>query len=112
MKNATMTAIYSVLTNIDFDNKEAIMDELYTDIHRYDAVKAEKAAIYDAAKPFVFKAFASAETPLTVVEILEAIADEVSEDFTKYKLAYALTHQWADEVVTTKGKVNTYALKA
>jgi hypothetical protein len=107
MKNATLNAIYTALTNYNYDNAE-VMDELNREIHRGDAVKVAKAAIYEAAKPIVFAQFGLTEAPLTVAELWEAIEGEVPEDFTKSKLSYALTHQWAGEVVKVEGKVNAY----
>ena len=107
MKNSTMNTIYTALTNYGFAD-EAVLTELYNEIHRNDKVKAEKASIYEAAKPIVFAQFGLTEVPLTVAELWEAIEGEVPEDFTKSKLSYALTHQWAGEVVKVEGKVNAY----
>jgi len=107
MKNSTLSAIYTALTNYNYDNAE-VMDELNREIHRGDAVKVAKAAVYEAAKPVVFEVFAQTDKPLTVAEIWEAIEDEAPEDFTKSKLSYALSHQWASEVTKVEGKVNAY----
>jgi hypothetical protein len=107
MKNATLNAIYTALTNYNYDNTE-VMDELNREIHRGDALKAAKAAIYEAAKPVVFGLFDQTDSALTVAEIWEAIEDEAPEGFTKSKLSYALTHQWKDEVTKVEGKVNAY----
>ena len=107
MKNATLNAIYTALTNYNYDNTE-VMDELNREIHRGDALKAAKAAIYEAAKPVVFSVFAQTDAALTVAEIWEAIEGEAPKDFTKSKLSYALTHQWADEAAKVEGKVNAY----
>ena len=107
MKNTTLSTIYTALTNYGFDNTE-VMDELNRELHRGDAVKAEKAALYEAAKPIVFASFAQTDAPLTVAEIWENVEDEVPAGFTKSKLSYALTHQWATEVEKVEGKVNAY----
>lgn len=108
MKNSTMNTIVSVLSTIDFEGKDTVMAELNTELHRYDAVKEAKMALYESAHPVVFEVFEQTATPLTVAEIWEAIEDTVPEGFTKSKLAYALSHQWKDEVQRTSGKVTTY----
>lgn len=107
MKNSTMNTIYTALTNYGFTD-ETVLTELYNEIHRNDKAKAEKASVYEAAKPIVFAQFELTEVPLTVAELWEAIEGEVSEDFTKSKLSYALTHQWAGEIIKVEGKVNAY----
>ena len=107
MKNATMTAIYTALTNYGFEDKD-IMTELYNEIHRNDSAKAEKAKVYEVAKPIVFGVFAQTDAPLTIAEIWEAMEDEAPEGFTKGKLSYAIAHQWAPEVMKVAGKVNAY----
>ena len=107
MKNSTLTTIYTVLTNSNYDNTE-VMQELYNEIHKGDKAKAEKAMVYEDAKPIVFGVFEQTDQPLTVAEIWESIAEEVPDGFTKSKLSYALTHNWADEVVKVVGKTNAY----
>lgn len=107
MKNATLSTIYTALTNYGFDNAE-VMDELSRELHRGDAVKAAKAAVYDAAWPIVEEILSQTTAPLAVSEIWEAMEGEVPDGFTKSKLSYGLTHQWADLVVKVEGKVNTY----
>ena len=107
MKNATLSTIYTALTNYGFDNAE-VMDELSRELHRGDAVKAAKAAVYDAAWPIVEEVLSQTTSPLAVSEIWEAMEGEVPDGFTKSKLSYGLTHQWADLVVKVEGKVNTY----
>lgn len=109
MKIATLSTVVTLLSDLDFEGKETLMNELYTELNRGAAVKAEKAAVYEAAKPVVFSAFEQApETALTVAEIWEAIEGEVPAGFTKSKLSYGLTHNWANEVVKVEGKVNAY----
>lgn len=107
MKVSTLSAIYTALTNYGYAN-ETVMTDLYAEIHKGDKVKAEKAALYEDAKPIVFGVFALTDKPLPVAEIWESIEGEVPEGFTKSKLSYALTHQWADEVVKVTGKTNAY----
>lgn len=107
MKVSTLSTIYTALTNYGYTD-ETVMTDLYTEIHKGDKVKAEKAALYEGAKPIVFGVFALTDKPLTVAEIWESIEGEAPEGFTKSKLSYALTHNWADEVVKVTGKTNAY----
>ena len=107
MKISTLSAVYSALTNYGYAD-ETVMTDLYNEIHKGDKVKAEKAALYENAKSIVFGVFALTDKPLTVAEIWESIESNVPEGFTKSKLSYALTHQWADEVAKVEGKVNAY----
>lgn len=109
MKNTTLSTIASVLTNVDFEGKDEILAEVNKELHRGDAVKAEKAQAYDTAWPIVRETLAMCENGATVAEIAESAVDC---GLTKGQLVYAFGHQWADRVVKTTGKVNTYALKA
>ena len=112
MKNASLSTIYTTLTNVDFENKDAIMEELYAEIHRGDARKAANAAIYDAAWPIVAEALGQTTDPVTVAKLWEAVKDAVdTSTFTKNKLSFGLTNQWADRVNKIEGKVNSYTLK-
>jgi hypothetical protein len=109
MKNVTLSTIASVLSTIDFEGKDAILAEVNKELHRGDAVKAEKAQAYDNAWESVREILATASNGATVAEIFDSLGEGV---LTKGQLTYALGHQWADLVVKTTGKVNTYALKA
>ena len=112
MKNATLSTIASVLTTINFEGKDAILAEVNAELHRGDAAKAAKAKVYADNWDAVRDVLAVAPQGATVAEIFDSLEGKVGSDFTKGKLTYALGHQWADRVVKTEGKVNTYALKA
>ena len=109
MRKNTLSTIASILTNIDFENKTEIMDELMKDINRGAEVKASKMAEYDAAVESVMNVLRMTTAPLTVAEIFDA-CEGLPEGFTKNKVSYGLTHYWADRVVKVEGKVNTYRL--
>ena len=111
MKNATLSTIASVLTTIDFEGKDAILAEVNAELHRGDAAKAAKAQVYADNWDAVREVLATATEGATVAEIFDSLDGKVGSDFTKGKLTYALSHQWADLVVKTTGKVNTYTLK-
>lgn len=111
MKKTSYEAIYETLTAIGYDNAE-VMDDLRKELNRGAEAKAKKASEYDTAKEVVFATLRSAGKPVTVAEIFEDCEGNLPEGFTKARVQYGLTHQWADEVVKTEGKVNSYALKA
>ena len=111
MKNTTMNTIYAALSTIDFENKTAIMDELYNEIHRNDNAKAAKSAEYEAAHDAVMEAIRVAGTPVSVADIFAEAEKSLSAGFTKNKVSYGLRNYWKDEVVVESGKVNMYSLK-
>lgn len=110
MKKNTLSTIASILNNVDFENKPAIMDELNAELNRGAVAKAAKASEYDAAMPVVLDVLGQTTAPLTVAEIFEACENDLPEGFTKNKVSYGLTHYWTDRVVKIDGKVNTYRL--
>jgi hypothetical protein len=107
MKVSTLSAVYSALTNYGYAD-EAVMTDLYNEIHKGDKVKAEKAEAYDAAKVIVLDALSRADGAVTVAELFAEVENLLPNDFTKGKLTYALTHYWNDAVVKVTGKVNAY----
>jgi hypothetical protein len=108
MKKSTLSAIYSALKSIDFD--ATMLAEIEKDLNKGEAEKAQKAEVYEVAKPIVLDALT--DTPVTIGELYDEIADELPEGFTKGKVQYAITRLWVDEVTKTEGKVNTYSRKA
>ena len=111
MKKTSFEAIYEALSAINYDNTE-IMDELRKEINRGAEAKAQKASEYEEAKPIVFEAMRVAGKPVTVAEIFEHCEGELPTGFTKARVQYGLSHQWANEVTKTEGKVNSYSLRA
>ena len=98
---------------------ETILTELNAEIERAEKANARKADAkaakmneYAAAHDVVIGTLADAVAPVTVAELFEACENELPDGFTKNKISYALRTYWADEVVKTEGKVNTYAVKA
>ena len=110
MKNSTMNAIYTALTNYNYDNAE-VMAELFNEIHRNDKAKAEKANAYEVAKEAVFQTLRSLTEPAPMSEIFEDCKANLPEGFTKAQVQYGMTRLWKDEIVKTEGKVNTYSLR-
>ena len=112
MTKASLSAIFNALTNVDFEGKETAMQELEKELHRGEAEKAAKAALYDAAKVVVLNALRVANVPVTVAELFEECKGELPHGFTKAQVQYGIAHYWTKEVIKTEGKVNAYSLRA
>ena len=110
MKNSTMNTIYAALSTVDFADKEAIMTELYNEIHRGDAAKEAKVAEYAGAREVVLEGLRVAGKPITLAELWDEVKDSLP-NFTKNQVSYGLRHYWADDVAVTVGKVNMYSLR-
>ena len=117
MKKATMTAIVNYLTNnlsyADEDEKEFLqstIDELNAELAKGEAKAQANRDLYAQAHDVVIGALSA--TPVTIGELYDEIAEDLPEGFSKGKVQYAITRLWADEVVKTEGKVNTYSRKA
>ena len=108
MKKTSLSAIYSALKGIDFDSE--ILAEVEKELNRGEEQKAKNAELYEQAKPIVLCALS--ETPATIGEIYDEVANSLPDGFTKGKMQYAITRLWVDEVVKTEGKVNSYSRKA
>ena len=108
MKKATLSTIYDALKSIDFDPE--VLAEVEKELNRGEAEKAKNAELYEQAKPIVLGALS--DTPVTLGEIYDEVANDLPAGFTKGKVQYAITRLWADEVTKVEGKVNSYARKA
>ena len=110
MKRNTIQSLVSYLNGETVTNLDEIKAELEAELNKGAVAKAEKAAGYDAAWNAVSAVFALTTAPLTVAEIFEQAENDLPEGFTKGKVQYGLTHNWADRVVKIEGKPNTYRL--
>ena len=110
MKNSTMNTIYATLSTVDFADKEAVMTELYNEIHRGDAAKEAKAAEYANAREIVLEGLRVAAKPITLAELWDEVKGSLP-NFTKNQVSYGLRNYWADDVKITSGKVYMYSLK-
>ena len=105
MTNASLTTIYTVLSTVDFENKEAVLAEVYKDLHRNDEIKAKKAEAYEAMHDLIVNALD--ETPITCSELCDSL-EPLPSGVTRGKIQYAVTHLWQDEIRKIPGKPNTY----
>ena len=106
MKKATMNTILTLIATIDTPEAEEVRAELTAELNKGEAVKAENAKVYDAAKAVVFAELG--ETPVTISELYDALESELPEGFSKGKLQYAMTRLWKDDLKKVEGKVNAY----
>lgn len=111
MTKNSMIAILTAIQNIDFEGKDTVIEELNKELNRGAAEKAAKSALYDAAKEVIFETLRAASSPVTASELFESCAKRLPDGFSKAQVQYGLVHQWADDVIKTTGKVNTYSLK-
>lgn len=109
MTKAIMNSILNTIASIDTPEAEAIRNAINVEL----AKGAEKAQanrdLYATAHDVVIGALS--ETPVTIAELYEEIADNLPEGFSKGKVQYAITRLWADEVTKVEGKVNSYTRK-
>lgn len=110
MKKSSLQSLVSFIDSVDAPQEvKSIRDEIVAEL----AKGAEKAQanrdLYEQAKDIVLSALS--DTPATIAEIYEEVKDGLPEGFSKGKVQYAITRLWADEVVKTEGKVNTYSRK-
>ena len=110
MKKATMNTILTLIATIDTPEAEEVRAELTAELNKGEAVKAQNAALYEAAKAVVMGELAQATEAVTLSELYDAVEANLPEGFTKGKFQYAMTRLWKDEIVKTEGKVNTYHL--
>ena len=109
MKKSSMKSLVAYLNGQDVPEIAEIKAELEAELAKGEAKAQANRELYAGAHDAVMGVMSSA--PKTLAEIYEACKDELPEGFSKGKVQYAITRLWADEVVKTEGKVNTYSVK-
>ena len=112
MRKVSLQSLVSFIDSIDAPQEiKDVRDEIVAEL----AKGAEKAQanrdLYESAHDVVMNGLRMASNPVTIGELYESIANELPDGFSKGKVQYAITRLWADEVVKTEGKVNTYSMK-
>lgn len=117
MKKATMNAIVNYLTeNLPYANEnekdflQTTIDELTAELSKGAEKAQANRDMYAEAKDIVLGALS--DTPVTIAELYDEVADRLPEGMTKGKVQYAMTRLWTDEIVKIEGKVNGYTRKA
>ena len=112
MRKVSLQSLVSFIDSIDAPQEiKEVRDEIVAEL----AKGAEKAQanrdLYEAAHDVVMNGLRMASSPVTIGELFDSIESELPEGFSKGKVQYAITRLWANEVVKTEGKVNTYSVK-
>ena len=110
MKKSTMQTIVDYIDSHDLVELFPVKDEITAELAKGEAKAQANRDLYAEAKDVVLNALS--DTPVTIGELYDEIADALPEGFSKGKVQYAITRLWANEVVKTVGKVNTYTRKA
>ena len=110
MKKVSLQSLVSFIDSVDApqDIKD-IRDEIVAELNKGAEKAQANRDLYEQAKDVVLSALS--DTPATIAEIYEEVKGNLPEGFSKGKVQYAITRLWADEVVKTEGKVNTYTRK-
>ena len=106
MKKATMNTIVNYINAHEIAELFEVRDELVAELSKGAEKAQANRELYDVAKEVALSELG--ETPVTIGELYEAIADKLPEGFTKGKLQYAMTRLWGDAIGRVEGKVNTY----
>ena len=110
MKKATMNAIVSYINDNAVTELFPIRDELVAELTKGEAKAQANRDMYAEAKDIVLGALS--DTPVTITELYDEIANDLPEGFSKGKVQYAVTRLWSDEITKVEGKVNGYCRKA
>ena len=114
MKKVSLQSLVSFIDSMNAQGSatQDIMDvraEIIAELTKGEAKAQANRNLYAEVKDIVLGALSN--TPVTISELYDEIADGLPEGFSKGKVQYAITRLWADEVVKTEGKVNSYSLK-
>lgn len=110
MKKSTMNAIVSYINDNTVTELFPIRDELVAELTKGEAKAQANRDLYAEAHDIVLGALS--DTPVTITELYEEIANDLPEGFSKGKVQYAVTRLWSDEITKVEGKVNGYCRKA
>ena len=112
MKKVSLQSLVSFIDSIDAPQEvKDIRDEIVAELSKGEAKAQANRDLYAQAHDIVMDGLRMATAPVTIGELYESIVNELPEGFSKGKVQYAITRLWADEVVKTEGKVNTYSVK-
>ena len=112
MRKVSLQSLVSFIDSVDApqDIKD-IRDEIVAELSKGAEKAQANRDLYAQAHDIVMDGLRVAGKPVTIGELYDEIADELPDGFSKGKVQYAITRLWADEVVKTEGKVNTYSVK-
>ena len=108
MKKNTMIAVRDYLTSVDA--LPEVVAEINAELAKDEAKAQANRDLYAEAHDVIMEALPT-ETPVTITELFNEIADKLPDGFSKGKVQYAVTRMWIDEVVKHEGKTNSYTRK-
>lgn len=88
----------------------AVRDELTAELNRGAEKAQANRDLYAEAHDIIMEALPT-ETPVTITELYDEIADRLPDGFSKGKVQYAITRMWTDEIFKHVGKTNSYTRK-
>lgn len=110
MKKTTMNTIVNYINDNAIEELFGVRDELVAELNRGAEKAQANRDMYAEAKDIVLGALS--DTPVTIAELYDEVADRLPEGMTKGKVQYAMTRLWVDEIAKVEGKVNGYCRKA
>ena len=112
MRKVSLQSLVSFIDSVDApqDIKD-IRDEIVAELNKGAEKAQANRDLYASAHDVVMEGLRVAGQPVTIGELFESIESELPDGFSKGKVQYAITRLWADEVVKTEGKVNSYSVK-
>ena len=111
MKKTTMMTLVDYIVTNDIEELYPVRDELVAELNKGEAKAQANRDLYAQAHDIVMDAL-STETPVTIGELWDEVADRLPDGMTKGKVQYAVTRLWTDEIVKVEGKTNGYTRKA
>ena len=116
MKKVSLQSLVSFIDSMNAQGSTSqeimdIRDEIVAELSKGAEKAQANRDLYASAHDVVMNGLRMASVPVTIGELYASIADELPDGFSKGKVQYAITHLWADEIVKTEGKVNTYSAK-
>ena len=112
MRKVSLQSLVSFIDSIDAPQEiKDVRDEIAAELAKGEVKAQANRDLYAQAHDIVMGGLRMATAPVTIGELFDSIESELPEGFSKGKVQYAITRLWADEVVKTEGKVNTYSVK-
>ena len=111
MKKTTMMTLVDYIVTNGIEELYPVRDELWAELNKGEAKAQANRDLYAKAHDIVMDAL-SVETPVTIGELWDEVADRLPDGMTKGKVQYAVTRLWTDEIIKVEGKTNGYCRKA
>lgn len=111
MKKASLKSLVSFINGEAVENIADIKAEIEAELAKGEAKAQVNRDLYDKAEAVVLNGLRKVTAPVTIAELFGEIEKDLPANFTKNKVQYGINRLWADKVIKTEGKVNTYIAK-